>query len=75
MTTKSTPAKPMDPTEWINLARTEIADAQATLRLAEADLNDAVRYAVDECGWTWADVSDLLGTTRQAAHERFTRTR
>jgi hypothetical protein len=32
----------------------------------------AVRCAIEQ-GWSWADVADALGVTRQAAHKRHAR--
>ena len=51
----------------------EPADALAAVvalrRLADQLELSAVRVAVRD-GWTWADVADALGVTRQAAHKK-----
>jgi hypothetical protein len=44
--------------------------AEASLRAAKRDLAWAVQDAVG-LGATWKDVGDLLGTSAQAAWERF----
>jgi hypothetical protein len=38
-------------------------------RLADRMERDAVERAVDE-GWTWQQIAQALGVTRQAAHKR-----
>jgi len=38
-------------------------------RLAERMEREAVERAVDE-GWTWQQIAQALGVTRQAAHKR-----
>lgn len=43
-------------------------------RLAEQLERAAVARAVEE-GWTWAQVAEALGVTRQAAHKRHARGR
>lgn len=50
--------------------RAGIERALAEIVCAEERLRRAVR-AAREAGLTWADVGDVLGVTRQAAHERF----
>lgn len=51
----------------------DLEDALATvvaLRLqAERLERSAVRQAI-AAGWTWADIAEALGVTRQAAHKR-----
>jgi hypothetical protein len=51
--------------DFIRLAAQHIADAERMLRSAVDDARHA--------GATWQQIGDVLGTTRQAAHERFTR--
>ena len=46
-----------------------IAAVHALRRLADRMEREAVERAVDE-GWTWQQVADALGVTRQAAHKR-----
>lgn len=43
-------------------------------RLAEQLERAAVARAIEE-GWTWAQVAEALGVTRQAAHKRHARGR
>lgn len=43
-------------------------------RLAEQLERAAVAQAIEE-GWTWAQVAEALGVTRQAAHKRHAHTR
>ncbi len=44
--------------------------ASVTLRrLSERLEEDAVQAAIDQ-GWTWAEVAQALGVTRQAAHKK-----
>ena len=50
------------------------ADALAAvvaLRRSADQLELAAVAAAIEAGWTWADVAEALGVTRQAAHKRF----
>jgi hypothetical protein len=49
-----------------------VATALAALRRAEAGLREAVD-AAREAGHSWAEIGDVLGTTRQAAFQRFGR--
>jgi hypothetical protein len=49
-----------------------VADALRRVRDAEATLRDAVD-AAREAGHTWQEIGDLLGTSRQAAFQRFGR--
>ena len=49
-----------------------LATALATVRDAETGLRDAVDAARD-AGRTWTEIGDVLGTTRQAAFQRFGR--
>ncbi len=67
MTTK---AKAIDPAEWIRTEAEKLGQSRAKLTLARAGLSDAVRYARSQ-GWSWADVGDALGITKQTAQERF----
>lgn len=46
-----------------------LAAVVALRRLADRLEAAAVARAVDE-GWTWAQVAEALGVTRQAAHKR-----
>ncbi|MEU8264254.1 DUF3887 domain-containing protein [Micromonospora sp. NPDC048999] len=49
-----------------------VGEALVALRSAEAGLRDAVDAARD-AGSTWSEIGDVLGTTRQAAFQRFGR--
>ncbi len=51
---------------------TRLAEALTEVRAAETRLRDAVDVARD-AGHTWAEIGDVLGTTRQAAFQRFGR--
>ena len=44
----------------------------ALRRLADRLEREAVDVAIDR-GWTWAQVAQALGVTRQAAHKRHSR--
>jgi hypothetical protein len=44
----------------------------ALRRLADRLEREAVDLAIDR-GWTWAQVAQALGVTRQAAHKRHSR--
>lgn len=46
-----------------------IAAVIALRRLADRLEREAVERAVDE-GWTWQQIAQALGVTRQAAHKR-----
>ena len=46
-----------------------LAAVIALRRLADGLERAAVRRAIDG-GWSWAQVADALGVTRQAAHKR-----
>jgi hypothetical protein len=49
-------------------------DALNVLSHARAYLNDIERLIVRQMrddGWTWQEIADEYGITRQAAHERF----
>ena len=46
-----------------------LAAVVALRRLAERLETAAVRNAIEQ-GWTWAQVAEALGVTRQAAHKR-----
>lgn len=48
----------------------KVAAAQAGIEAANMFLRELVQTARDE-GKTWADIGRTLGTTRQAAQERF----
>jgi len=60
----------MDPAEWIRLEAEKLGQSRAKLTKARAGLADAVQYARAQ-GWSWADVGEALGITKQAARERF----
>jgi hypothetical protein len=51
------------------------ADRLELLRKLRSDVEALERLTVKECrgqcGWTWQDIGDALGTTRQAAQQRF----
>ncbi len=49
-----------------------LAAVVALRRLADQLELAAVRVAIDD-GWTWADVAEALGVTRQAAHKKHAR--
>lgn len=49
-----------------------LAAVVALRRYAERLERTAVAKAIDE-GWTWQQVADALGVTRQAAHKRHAR--
>jgi hypothetical protein len=46
-----------------------LAAVLALRRLADGLERAAVRRAIED-GWSWAQVADALGVTRQAAHKR-----
>ena len=46
-----------------------LAAVLALRRLADGLERAAVRRAIDS-GWSWAQVADALGVSRQAAHKR-----
>jgi hypothetical protein len=48
---------------------TSIAAVIALRRLADRMEREAVERAVDS-GWTWHQIAQALGVTRQAAHKR-----
>lgn len=50
----------------------EVGEALRKVRAAEATLREAVE-AAREAGHTWQEIGDLLGTSRQAAFQRFGR--
>ena len=54
---------PLDPDD-------AFASVRALRRLADQIEESAVADAMRE-GWTWADVAEALGVTRQAAHKKF----
>jgi hypothetical protein len=49
-----------------------VNEALRTVRDAEVDLREAVE-AARQAGHTWQEIGDLLGTSRQAAFQRFGR--
>lgn len=49
-----------------------LASVVALRRLAERLERAAVAAAIDQ-GWSWAQVADALGVTRQAAHKKHAR--
>ncbi len=51
-----------------------LAAVVALRRLAEQLERAAVARAIEQ-GWTWAQVAEALGVTRQAAHKKHARTR
>ncbi len=66
MTATMTIPTPDDPAE-------ALAAVVALRRLAEQLERAAVARAIEQ-GWTWADVAEALGVTRQAAHKRHAHT-
>ena len=46
-----------------------LASVVALRRLADRLERAAVRRAIDD-GWTWAQVAEALGVTRQAVHKK-----
>jgi hypothetical protein len=55
---------------------TDALNMLGAVRLVELAANQARRAIVDEAragGFTWAEIGDALGVSRQAAHERFGR--
>ncbi len=50
-----------------------LSTAVALRNLAESLESAAVQAAMDQ-GWTWAQVAQALGVTRQAAHKKHART-
>ncbi|MEU6701330.1 hypothetical protein [Pseudonocardia sp. NPDC046786] len=55
------------------IARGDIEGLTDLTRLAD-DVDTAVRHAVTglrAAGFSWADIASRLGTTRQAAHQRY----
>ena len=55
-------------------ARNQAGDQIAVARAAEADLERLIARAL-HWGATWAEVADVLGVTRQSAHQRYRRLR
>lgn len=49
-----------------------LAAVIALRRMADRLERAAVAHAI-EAGWTWAQVAEALGVTRQAAHKRHSR--
>jgi len=46
-----------------------LAAVVALRRLADRVEDDAVRRAIGD-GWTWAQIAEALGVTRQAVHKK-----
>ena len=55
-----------------NDPRSAVSEALEAVRAAEGELRDAVELA-RRAGHTWQEIGDLLGTSRQAAFQRFGR--
>lgn len=55
-----------------NDPKAAVSEALEAVRAAEGELRDAVELA-RRAGHTWQEIGDLLGTTRQAAFQRFGR--
>ena len=54
--------------------RDDLLDMIGSVRLVELAAAQARRAIVDEAraaGYTWQEIGDALGVSRQAAHERF----
>jgi len=51
-------------------ALAQLAQAAEAVKRAEAALADAVRSA-STAGASWSQIGDIVGTTRQAAHQRW----
>lgn len=60
-----TPAQERDPASWHALRRAVAARAAADQQVA--DTVHAMRHA----GYSWATIGGLLGTSAQAAHQRY----
>jgi phage gp16-like protein len=58
--------------EAIKDAMQRVTTGRIILTQAESELQRAVAEARRQ-GWTWENVGDTLGTTRQAAQQRFAR--
>jgi len=56
------------PSDTENALAAVVAMRRAADRLELA----AVQYAIDD-GWTWTDLADALGVTKQAVHKRYAR--
>jgi hypothetical protein len=57
------------------IARGDI-EGLAALAALSADVDAAMHTAIAglrAAGWSWAEIADRLGTTRQAAHQRYGR--
>ena len=67
MTATTEIATPDDPAE-------ALAAVVALRRLADRLERAAVARAIDE-GWTWAQVAEALGVSRQAVHKKHARPR
>lgn len=61
--------------EMIGRVSTGNSDRLELLRQLRSDVETLERLTVSECrgqcGWTWQEIGDALGTTRQAAQQRF----
>ncbi|MGH3152759.1 MAG: hypothetical protein ACRDOB_18790, partial [Streptosporangiaceae bacterium] len=63
---------PADPTLTPLTPLAIVTAVRSLARVVEAGLREAVQNARD-AGHTWAEIGELLGTTRQAAFQRFGR--
>ena len=61
--------------EMIGRVSTGNTDRLELLRQLRRDVETLERLTVSECrgqcGWTWQEIGDALGTTRQNAQQRF----
>ena len=55
-------------------ALTQAVDKLKVVRMAEADLERLIARAM-HWGASWAEIADVVGVTRQSAHQRFRRLR
>ena len=56
-------ATPLDPDDALASAR--------ALRLLADRIEEGGVIAAVEAGWTWAEIAEALGVSRQAAHKKF----